>query len=131
MKSYEEIYDDVYAHLKGSALEQEVTGILTDKRPAKSTKEDIVIEILSTNFDEIQTAYIYVNVYVKDKQVNGQWQRDKKRLRTLGKISEEVLKLGGVGKDFSFTIESQMVNESYNDNEHKIQTQILYKHYNP
>ena len=50
MKSDIEIKDDVFKIIKGSILEQSVTGKLSKtRRPNNSSKEDIIISILSSD----------------------------------------------------------------------------------
>ena len=69
MKSDIEIQKFVYHKIKGTDLERNVTGKLSDRgRPNKSDKEDIVISILANEgCGQIQRAYVNVNVYVSDQ----------------------------------------------------------------
>lgn len=64
MKSDIEIQKFVYHKIKGTDLERNVTGKLSDRgRPNKSDKEDIVISILANEgCGQIQRAYVNVNV---------------------------------------------------------------------
>lgn len=75
MKSDIEISKFVYHKIKGSDLERNATGKLSDRgRPNKSDKEDIVISVLANEgCGQIQRAYVNVNVYVSD-----QWNQDAK-----------------------------------------------------
>lgn len=87
MKSDVEIAKFVYHKIKGSRLEQVVTGKLSDRgRPNQSDKEDIVISILANDgCGQIQLAYVNVNVYVKD-QWNAEtksWEKDTIRVGEL------------------------------------------------
>lgn len=68
MKSDIEIAKFVYHKIKGTELERNVSGKLSDRgRPNKSDKEDIVISVLANEgCGQIQRAYVNVNIYVKD-----------------------------------------------------------------
>lgn len=74
MKSDIDIKDDIYKHIKGSALEKAVTGKLckASKRPANSNKEDIIISILDNGSGQMQEAFVNVNIYVKDNIRDGE-----------------------------------------------------------
>lgn len=75
MKSDIEIQKFVYHKIKGTSLEQNVSGKLSDRgRPNKSDKEDIVISVLANEgCGQIQRAYVNVNIYVSD-----QWNEETK-----------------------------------------------------
>lgn len=89
MKSDIEIQKFVYHKIKGTALEQNVTGKLSDRgRPNKSDKEDIVISVLANEgCGQIQRAYVNINVYVSDQwnEDTKQWERNTARV---GKLCE-------------------------------------------
>ncbi|WP_418671316.1 hypothetical protein [Barnesiella intestinihominis] len=89
MKSDIEIAKFVYHKVKGTELERNVTGKLSDRgRPNKSEKEDIVISVLANEgCGQIQRAYVNVNIYVKDlwNEDTKQWERDTVRV---GKLCE-------------------------------------------
>lgn len=128
MKTESAIFDDIYQHIKLSALMQTCTGVLTDMRPAASTKEDVTIEVVSGQMGQIQQAFVNVRIYVQDIQVNGQWQKDKARCRTLEELALEVLDHQRNNMDYRFTVETQNTASSYEGkNEHIIKTRLLYK----
>ena len=89
MKSDIEIQKFVYHKIKGTALEQSVTGKLSDRcRPNKSDKEYIVISLLANEgCGQIQRAYVNINVYVSDQwnEDTKQWERNTVRV---GKLCE-------------------------------------------
>lgn len=89
MKSDIEIKKFVYRQIKGSALETEVSGVLSDRgRPADSEKEDIVIAVLANEgCGQIQRSYVNVNVYVSDQwnAATKAWEIDTVRV---GKLCE-------------------------------------------
>ena len=89
MKSDIEIAKFVYHKIKGTDLERNVTGKLSDRgRPNKSDKEDIVISVLANEgCGQIQRAYVNVNVYVRDlwNSETKAWEKDTLRV---GKLCE-------------------------------------------
>lgn len=131
MKSDIEIKDDIYNHIKGSALDRAVTGKLckASKRPSGSDKEDIVISILDNGSGQIQQAFINVNIYVKDNIRNRQAEVNDPRCRELCKIAIEVLKVGR-GAGFRFTLDKQRVMPVNGKDEHFINNKLLYKQVN-
>lgn len=131
MKSDIDIKDDIYKHIKGSALERAVTGKLckSSKRPAGSNKEDIIISILDNGSGQIQEAFVNVNIYVKDNIRNGQAEMDDSRCRELCKVAIKVLEVGR-GSDFRFTLDKQRVMPVNGKDEHFINNKLLYKQVN-
>nr|DAM80869.1 MAG TPA: hypothetical protein [Caudoviricetes sp.] len=92
MKSDIEIAKFVYHKIKGTSLEQNVSGKLSDRgRPNKSDKEDIVIFVLANEgCGQIQRAYVNVNVYVSD-QWNAEtkaWEKDTVRIGEICRLSK-------------------------------------------
>ena len=87
MKSDIEIAKFVYHKIKGTELERNVSGKLSDRgRPNKSDKEDIVISVLANEgCGQIQRAYVNVNIYVKDlwDSETKTWEKDSIRIREL------------------------------------------------
>lgn len=130
MKSDIDIKDDIYNHIKGSALERAVTGKLKKtKRPNGSDKEDIVISILENGSGQIQEAFVNVNIYVKDNIRDGQAEVNDPRCRELCKVAIEVLEVGR-GSGFRFTLDKQRVMPVNGKNEHFINNKLLYKQVN-
>lgn len=130
MKSDVEIKDDVYMHIKGSALELAVTGKLSKtKRPNGSIDEDIVISVLANQNAQLQEAFVNVNVYVRDVERDGQKEEDTIRTRELCEISEEVLERF-FKDDFRCVLDSQRVVEIEGKGEHMINNKLLYKQVN-
>lgn len=126
MKTDIDIKDDIYLFIKGTALEMSVTGKLTKrKRPKGSFLEDIVISVLANQNGQIQDAFVNVNVYVHDVDVDGQFEEDTIRLRELCRICEQTLKLGR-GNDFRFVLDTQRVMEVNGKNEHFINNRLRY-----
>lgn len=126
MKTDIDIKDDIYLFIKGSVLESSVTGKLTKRnRPKGSYLEDIVISVLANQNGQIQEAFVNVNVYVHDIDVDGQFEEDTIRLRELCKVCETVLNLGR-GSDFRFVLDSQRVMKVNGKNEHFINNRLRY-----
>lgn len=126
MKTDIDIKDDIYLFIKGSVLESSVTGKLTKRnRPKGSYLEDIVISVLANQNGQIQEAFVNVNVYVHDVDVDGQFEEDTIRLRELCKVCESVLNLGRCS-DFRFVLDSQRVMKVNGKNEHFINNRLRY-----
>lgn len=132
MKSDIDIKDDIYRHIKGTALETAVSGKLSKTlRPADSNAEDIVISMLANVNAQIQQAFVNVNIYVpdllrKDKCKTIWHEENTIRLRELCAIASELLEVGR-GDGFRFTLEEQRVMEVQGRNEHFINNKLLYK----
>lgn len=101
MKSDVEIAKFVYHWIKGTDLERDVTGRLSDRgRPAGSDREDIVISVLANEgCGQIQRAYVNVNVHVRD-QWNAEakaWEKDTVRVGELCGLCKSLFTLCGNG----------------------------------
>ena len=130
MKSDIEIKGDIFNHIKGSALEQAVNGVLRKTaRPAGSDAEDIIISILDNGSGDIQEAFVNVNIYVKDNIRDGQNEINDSRCRELCRISIEVLETG-FGEGFRFVLDKQRVMPVNGKSEHFINNKLLYKQLN-
>ena len=110
MKSDIEIAKFVYHKIKGTDLERNVTGKLSDRgRPNKSDKEDIVISVLANEgCGQIQRAYVNVNVYVRDlwNSETKAWEKDTLRV---GKLCELCKFLISIRKDEYHTTPSKFL----------------------
>lgn len=128
MKSDIEIKDDIFKHIKGSALEKAVTGKLckSSKRPSNSSKEDIVISILDNGSGQMQEAFVNVNIYVKDNIRDGEAEVNDSRCRELCRIAVQVLETGR-GESYRFTLDKQRVLEVNGKNEHLINNKLFYQ----
>lgn len=128
MKSDYDIKTDVYKILLHSQLIEEVTGVLRKtKRPLNSTKEDVIISVLANRTAQQQEAYVNVNVYVKDKDVQGQYEEDSARIGILSQLSFSALSVS----DHTFRLSiaednGQQVIES-EGGWHIINTKVLYQ----
>lgn len=130
MKSDIDIKDDIFMFIKGSELENSVTGKLSKTiRPSNSNDEDIVISILSNQNAQIQEAFINVNIYVPDLIRGGQSEEDTIRLRELCNLSKTLLEVGR-GNDFRFQLDSQRVMQVQGKDEHFINNKLLYRQCN-
>lgn len=130
MKSDIDIKDDIFMFIKGSELENSVTGKLSKTiRPSNSNDEDIVISILSNQNAQIQEAFINVNIYVPDLIRGGQSEENTIRLRELCNLSKTLLEVGR-GNDFRFQLDSQRVMQVQGKDEHFINNKLLYRQCN-
>ena len=127
MKSDIDIKDDVYKIINHSPLEQAVTGVLKKtKRPHNSKSEDIVISVLSNNTAQQQEAFVNVNIYVKDDDVDGQDEECSPRLRQLCQLAFDLF-LNVRGHDFRLSLNTQQVMEVEGTGEHLINNKLLYQ----
>lgn len=134
MKSDIDIKDDIWKVLNGSALMSEVSGSLkkTSVRPMRSRDEDVVISILANDIKQKQIAYVNVNIYVKDDDVDGQNEEQSARLRKLCQMSFDLFE-NVRGKDFRLSLTDpnfecgQRVIESVGTSEHVINNKLLYQ----
>lgn len=128
MKSDIDIKDDIYIALLNSPLMKEVSGELCKrKRPQNSSAEDVVISVLVNNIAQKQMAYVNVNVYVKDDDIDGQNEEQSQRLRLLSQLSMQSVDAIH-GKDYKVSFDDtdgQRVIES--DGEHIIKNKLLYQ----
>lgn len=128
MKTDQEIKQEVYDYIKGSVLEEAVSGVLTKrKRPLNSKKEDIVISVLANVNAQRQEAFVNVNIYVPDQNVkkNGQFEEDGERLEELERLSADFLNVFWVGPA-RISLDTQRTLEVENGTEHVINNKLLY-----
>lgn len=127
MKSDIDIKDDVYKIINHSPLEQAVTGVLKKtKRPHNSKSEDIVISVLSNKTVQQQEAFVNVNIYVNDDDVDGQDEECSPRLRQLCQLAFDLF-LNVRGHDFRLSLDTQQVMEVDGTGEHLINNKLLYQ----
>lgn len=134
MKSDVDIKDDVWRVINKSALLKEVTGELkkTSIRPKGSRSEDIIISILANDTKQKQVAYVNVNIYVADDNIDGQSEEKTARLRKLCQMSFNLFD-NVRGNDFRLSLTDpnfecgQRVIESVGTSEHVINNKVLYQ----
>lgn len=128
MKTDQEIKEELFVHIKGSALEDAVTGVLTKrKRPLNSKKEDIIISVLANQNAQRQEAFVNVNIYVQDQNVkkNGQYEENGERLTDLSRLAADFFENFWIGPA-RVSLEEQRVFEVENGTEHVINNRLLY-----
>nr|DAN07928.1 MAG TPA: hypothetical protein [Caudoviricetes sp.] len=134
MKSDIDIKDDVWRVINKSVLLKEVTGELkkTSIRPKGSRSEDIIISILANDTKQKQVAYVNVNIYVVDDDIDGQREENTTRLRKLCKMSFDLFD-NVRGNDFRLSLTDpnyecgQRVIDSGGTSEHVINNKVLYQ----
>lgn len=127
MRSDEDIKTDIYKYIKGSALDEAVTGkVCKRKRPKNSDKEDIIISILANENGQVQIAYVNVNIYVRNETIGNQSEENTIRLTELSNIANEKYWEYN-GQDYSLRLLSQRVMEAQGADEHVINNKIEYK----
>ena len=129
MKSDIDIKDDIYRLIQKSDLKKAITGSVSKtKRPKDSKLEDVVISVLANHNAQRQEAFVVVNVYVKDDNVNGQNEECSQRLRTLCQLCFSLFERFS-GPDYRLSIAEdagQKVLETENA-EHVISNKLLYQ----
>lgn len=126
MRSDGAIKTDIYKYIKDSALMCEVTGTLRkNKRPHKSTAEDVVISILANIGVQSQTATVNVNIYVQDYDVQGIYEENNKRIDLLCQIAWMVFESFHTDCYVAHAINQRVY--PTDSGEHIINTQIEYK----
>jgi hypothetical protein len=131
MKSDIAIKTDVFRHIQGSDLDNEVTGVIrkTGKRPAGSKAEDIVISMLANVNGQIQKATVNVNIYVAANVINGQAEEKTNRLEVLCALASNLFEVFH-GDNFRAALLEQRVFEVEGANEYVINNKIEYKQLN-
>jgi hypothetical protein len=131
MKTDIEIKTDVFKHIQGSSLANEVTGVIrkTGKRPHNSKKEDIVISMLANQNGQLQRATVNVNIYVAANIVDNQAEEATLRLEKLCKMAAELFDVFR-GNDYRAILLEQRVMEVQNADEYVINNKIEYKQIN-
>ncbi len=127
MKSDIDIKDDVYKVIIHSELHNSINGVLSKrKRPHNSMKEDIVISVLANQQGQNQEAFVNVNVYVQDDDIEGQKEENSIRLRELCQTCLSLFETFH-GKDFRLSLDTQSIIESEGSGEHIINNKLLYQ----
>ena len=131
MKSDIDIKTDVFHRIQGSALANEVTGVVrkTGKRPKGSKKEDIIISMLANQNGQIQSATVNVNIYVAAEIVNGQAEEKSMRLKTLCDLASSLFEVFR-GNGYRAHLLEQRVFEVEGADEYVINNKIEYKQVN-
>lgn len=133
MKSDIDIKDDIWAVIKESDLLKVVRQLRkTSVRPRESRDEDIVISVLANATKQKQIAYVNVNIYVADDNVDGQSEERSVRLRRLCQMSFDLFD-NVRGHDFRLSLTDQnydcgqrvIVSEA--TSEHVINNKIVYQ----
>ena len=110
-----------------SELVNEVTGLLKKtSRPKNSTKEDIIISVLSNVNGQNQEAVVNVNIYVEDNIIDGQAEEDSARIGELSELASSILESFTVGGAVVY-LEQQKVYEAEGIEWHVINNRLNYK----
>lgn len=130
MKTDIDIKDDIYPIVKRIQFLYDIGGYVSKTiRPEESSAEDIVISVLANVCNQIQEAYVNINVYVQDLNKGFQYVENTIRLRQLCKVFADELKVV-YGDDFRISLDEQRVLPVDGKNEHMINNKVLYKHFN-
>lgn len=128
MKTDTEIRDDVYQLVNNSPIMEAVSGKLcTRLRPQNSTAEDVVVSVQANTPGDPQRAFVLVDIYVKDVNVDGRNEEDTARIRELSRIAYNALR-SNTQPDYYATISEQRTYAIEATGEHLIQTRLRYRH---
>jgi len=123
LKNGIDMQQDVFSILALSDLPARINGgIYLSSRPLNSTKEDIVIGVLTANARQFQTGYLNVNVHVpnlkgeraEEGRAVDNLQPDRERLDEIGSMVANLLD-NYEGVDFSLKLRKPGVIEGYKD----------------
>lgn len=128
MRSDAEIKDVFYTLLKGSDLDNVISGsIYKISRPANSDLEDVTIHVLDGLNGQVQNVVVNVNVYVLDVNYRvGEFVQDEIRVRELSNLCIKLLD-GFSCDDYLLEIEKQPVFSVEGCNQHVINNRVLFK----
>lgn len=130
MKSDIDIKDDLYQVLSASPLitgDEKITGQLSKTlRPLDSQLEDVVVSIRANAPTQRQEATVYVNVYVQDRYIDGQYEEDTQRMRTLAQLCLDTLSIVS-GQEYYCHLEEQRVEAAEDGREHIITNKLTYQ----
>lgn len=128
MKTEVEIREDMYAFICGCGLEDSISGVVS-YTGRETSKEDCIISVQDSDSDQIQTAFVYVNVYVPDISSGGRKQENVLRTEELSKLFAQTLE-SGFGDTFRFELVKQNIKAVNGKDEHVIINKIEYKSLN-
>lgn len=126
-----DILDIVWNRLDGSQLKTAIIGgLYKHRRPAGSQKEDVVINSLSINNLQLQSAIVNVNIHVPNItiEVNGvqdSSQPNFTRLQELAAIAVEVLSEVWAD-DYNYDVQQQVLLEDEEAGDHYINIRIEF-----
>ena len=124
MKTDVEIKQDMYACIVSCGLNAEISGSV-GYTGRETDKEDCIISVLDSDAEQVQTAIVYVNVYVPDITSGGRKQEDVSRTEVLSKLFSEKLQ-SGFGETFRFSLRKQRIEAVQGRDEHVITHRIEY-----
>lgn len=126
MKSDGAIKTDVYRYIKESGFMNSVNGKLSKTmRPHNSRNEDVVISILSNEGTQLQAAIVNVNIYIKDQDIDGQFEENTIRVDEICKLAWNLLETFRTSEYAAHAIEQRVYAAS--TGEHVINNQVEYK----
>ena len=128
MNTPTEIKIDLYRHITPSALAEAITGNVS-YTGRETDREDCCISVQDSDNDQIQTAFVYVNVYVPKIPNNGRKIDNVPRLKVLEKLCEQVLQTGR-GETFRFELKKQLTIDVRGKDESVISNKIEYSQFN-
>jgi hypothetical protein len=125
-----DIVDIVYAKLRDSSLDTEITGAICRKRPINSKLEDVVLNCLPVPNSQYQQTVVNVNIYTPNKTQNftggvDNSQPDIVRLKMLTNIAVTILK-DNVGADYIFDIQQTVGPIQGDNNDHYMNIRLNF-----
>jgi hypothetical protein len=130
-----DMVDVLFQVLWNSSLRNNISGsIYKYKRPASSTKEDVVINSLPVNNLQLQTAVLNVNIHVPNvvATLNGSQDNSIPNTKRLKAIVDEAIPMlkDRWAQDYNFDIQQQNLFEDDNGTSHYINIRIDFYNIN-
>lgn len=128
MKTPTEIKQDLYRYICGTDLKTAITGEVS-YTGRETDREDCCIDVQDGDAEQIQTAFVYVRIYVPMIPNNGRMKPNITRIKPLEKLCEQVF-ASGFGDTFRFELKKQLTTQVQGKDEYVISNKIEYKQFN-
>lgn len=129
MKTTLDVVDAIFNALKGSTLENVISGsIYKHRRVLNSKKEDVVINSLPINNEQLQQCVANVNIHVPDVtfKVDGNVEYQPDHTRLLELAAEAVQSLEAWESDYHFDVQQQSIIQEESAKEHFINIRLNF-----
>ena len=101
MKTDVDIRQDLLAYIKVSAIKDAISGqVRIIPRSSQSDAEDCIISVLDSDSEQVQDAFVNVNVYVPNIVSGGESVENVSRTKLIATVCSEVLRDFYVGGDW-------------------------------
>lgn len=128
MKTPKEICKDIYKFVCATEIKDAITGKVS-YTGRKTDKEDCCIELQDNDCDQVQTAFVYVRIYVPNMTSGGKSVENVPRTEPLEKLCATLLERGH-GDTFRFELKQQLTLPVQGKDEFVITNKIEYSQFN-